>query len=302
MIPFVTSDDAPYGKAEAVSPRIRRVLADNPSKFTYKGTGTYLVGRGRVAVIDPGPDLASHREALQAALVGEEVSHILVTHCHADHSPLAAWLRQETGAPTYAFGPHVDLRPEVVPPTRANEEAVDTGFAPDVALTDGEIIEGEGWTVEAVHTPGHTGNHTCWALREERALFTGDHVMGWSTSVVGPPGGDVASYLDSLRKVLARDDEVLWPTHGPPVRDPQPFVTAYLQHRLDREVQILACLRDGMHDIKAIVALLYAAVRPELHQPAGWAVLGHLVKLVDEGRVVVDGPLGIDASFSLARG
>ena len=171
---------------------------------------------------------------------------------------------------------------------------------PDIAVTDGDVVAGDGWTVEALHTPGHTGNHTCWALREERALFTGDHVMGWSTSVVGPPGGDVGSYLASLRKVLARDDAVLWPTHGPPVRDPQPFVRAYLQHRLDREAQVLGCLTDGIEEIPAMVALLYADVRPELHEPAAWAVLGHLVKLADEGVVVADRPLAIDARFRLA--
>jgi glyoxylase-like metal-dependent hydrolase (beta-lactamase superfamily II) len=299
VIPFVTEYEARYGEAEQVSPLVRRVLAENPSKFTFKGTGTYLVGRERVAVIDPGPDLASHRAALARALRGQEVSHILVTHCHADHSPLTAWLQAETGAPTYAFGPHTDQRPEVPPPARATEEATDLAFAPDVAVSDSDVLEGDGWTVEAVHTPGHTGNHTCWALREESALFSGDHVMGWSTTVVGPPGGDVGSYLASLGKVLARDDRTLWPTHGPPVRDPGPFLAAYLQHRLDREAQVLACLAEGTGDVKAIVARLYVDVRPELHEPAGWAVLGHLVKLVDDGVACADGPVTIDAHFSL---
>lgn len=300
MIPFVSEYDARYGEAEQMSALVRRVLADNPSKFTFKGTGTYVIGRGRVAVIDPGPDLPSHRDALARALHGEEVTHILVTHCHADHSPLAAWLAAETGAPTVAFGPHHSMRPEVPPPARATEESVDTGFAPDLAVVDGEVIQGEGWTIEAVHTPGHTGNHLCWALREEQALFTGDHVMGWSTSVVGPPGGDVAAYLASLRKVLARDDTVLWPTHGPPVLDPRPFVRAYLQHRLDREAQVLGCVNAGVADIPTMVAQLYADVRPELHEPAAWAVLGHLVKLADDGAVVVEGPIGIDARFTVA--
>jgi glyoxylase-like metal-dependent hydrolase (beta-lactamase superfamily II) len=300
VIPFVTEYEARYGEAEAVSPLIRRVLAENPSKFTFKGTGTYLVGHGRVAVIDPGPDLSSHREALERALAGEEVTHILVTHCHADHSPLATWLAAQTGAPTVAFGAHESLHPEIAPPAKATEEAIDTAFVPDMAVTDGDVVESDGWTLEAVHTPGHTGNHTCFALREERALFSGDHVMGWSTSVVGPPGGDVADYLASLRKVRDRHDEVLWPTHGPPVRDPRPFVNAYLEHRLERERQVLACLGEGMEEIPTMVAVLYADVRPELHEPAGWALLGHLVKLVEEGRVVVlDGPLGIDARFAL---
>ena len=303
MIPFVSDDGRPsYGEAEQVSPLIRRVLADNPSKFTYRGTGTYIVGRGRgVAVIDPGPLLDAHREALTRALADDEVSYIVVTHCHADHSPLAAWLAAETGAPTVAFGPHVPMRPEVPPPTKATEEATDTGFMPDLAVTDGDVIGGDGWTLEALHTPGHTGNHTCWALSEEQALFTGDHVMGWSTSVVGPPGGDVGSYLASLRKVLERDDAVLWPTHGPPVREPRPFVEAYLQHRLDREAQVLGCVSEGVSEIPAMVARLYAGVRPELHEPAAWAVLGHLVKLTDDGVVEPDrSPLGIEAQFRLA--
>jgi glyoxylase-like metal-dependent hydrolase (beta-lactamase superfamily II) len=256
-----------------------------------------------VAVIDPGPDLPSHREALQRALDGLTVTHVLVTHCHADHVPLTAWLCEQTGAAAYAFGPHTDLHPEVPPPERATEEAVDLTFTPDVVVTDGDTVAGEGWTIEAVHTPGHTGNHLCFALREERALFSGDHVMGWSTTVVGPPGGDVRAYLASLDKLLARDDEVLWPTHGPPIRAPQPFVAAYRQHRLDREQQILVCLADGIADVPTMVARLYADVRPELHQPAGWAVLGHLVKLVEDGEVAVDGdgPPRIDARFALVR-
>jgi glyoxylase-like metal-dependent hydrolase (beta-lactamase superfamily II) len=238
---------------------------------------------------------------LRRALAGEEVTHILVTHCHADHSPLAAWLAAETGAVTVAAGPHVDLHPEVTPPARATEEAMDTGFTPDVTVTGGDTISGEGWTVDVVRTPGHTGNHTCFALREEEALLTGDHVMGWSTSVVGPPAGDVAAYLASLAVVLGRHDRTLWPTHGPPVRDPVPFVRAYRQHRLDREAQVLACLGDGLATATEIVARLYVDVRPQLHEPARWAVLGHLVKLLDEGRVIVDGPVTVEASFHLRR-
>ncbi len=300
MIPFVTQDEPRYGESEVLSPGIRRVLAENPSKFTYFGTGTYIVGHGEVAVIDPGPDLATHRAALERALGGEHVTHVVVTHCHADHSPLATWLAERTGAPTVAAGVHVDAHPEVAPPAKATEEAVDLGFRPDITITDGDTISGPGWTLEAVRTPGHTANHTCYAFQEQRALFTGDHVMGWSTSVVGPPAGDIASYLASLRKLLARDDLTLWPTHGPPVRDPQPFVTAYLQHRLDREAQILERLGAGRFAIPDIVADLYVDVRPELYEPAGWAVLGHLVKLVEEGRVVVDGRLAIDARYALA--
>jgi glyoxylase-like metal-dependent hydrolase (beta-lactamase superfamily II) len=304
VIPFVPPlDPVHYGVAEQVSPAIRRIIAENPSKYSYRGTGTYIVGRGEVAVIDPGPVLNSHRDALQAELAGEKVVAILVTHCHADHSPLAAWLKEHTGAPTYAFGPHrvVDDpdddpepieeggKPDAHGPKINRREAVDTDFVPDVAAADGFVVAGAGWTFEAVHTPGHTSNHTCFALREERVLFTGDHVMGWSTAVVSPPDGDMRAYCESLRKVIARNDATLWPTHGNPVTDPQPFLRAYLAHRLEREAQVLACVRAGTSDIKAIVKLLYADVREDLHRAAARTVLSHLHKLVADGLVVVGG-------------
>ena len=218
-IPFVPPLEVRYGEAEQVSPLIRRVVAENPSMFTYRGTGTYIIGRGEVAVVDPGPELESHQAALAAALEGERVTHILVTHCHADHSPLARWLAGETGATTFAYGPQGAIDPS---DDVATEEAVDTAFDPDVRLAHGEVVEGAGWTVEAVHTPGHTSNHTAYALAEERALFTGDHVMGWSTTVIAPPDGDMRAYFASLRLLLGRDDAVLWPTHGGPVTDPPP--------------------------------------------------------------------------------
>jgi glyoxylase-like metal-dependent hydrolase (beta-lactamase superfamily II) len=296
-IPFVPPLDVTYGVAEVVSPRIRRVVAENPSKFTFRGTGTYIVGDGEVAVIDPGPALDSHRDALERALEDERVVAILVTHCHADHSPLAAWLQEVSGAPTYAFGPHglVDETDDVV-----TEEAIDLSFAPDVALADGAAIEGPGWTIEAVHTPGHTSNHLCFGLIEERALFTGDHVMGWSTTVIAPPDGDMAAYLASLEKVLSRDDATLWPTHGGPVTEPQPFVAAYLAHRREREAQVRAAVQRGVGEIPAMVNELYADVREELHGAAGRSVLAHLIKLVDEGLVRCDGAPRIDARYSRA--
>ena len=293
-IPFVPPLDVRYAEVEQVSPLIRRVVAENPSKFTYRGTGTYIVGRGRVAVVDPGPELESHRDALSRALKGEEVTHILVTHCHADHSPLAAWLRDETGARTLAFGPHgtVDPTDKVIV-----EEAIDTAFHPDERLAGGAVVVGDGWTIEAVHTPGHTSNHLCYALREERALFSGDHVMGWSTTVIAPPDGDMRDYLASLRLLLDRDDAVYWPTHGGPITDPSPFVRAYLTHRLEREQQVLGCVRRGVGRIPDIVAELYVDVPAELHLAAGRSVLAHLVKLVDDDLVACDGPPSIDSTF-----
>lgn len=274
------------------------MVAENPSKFTYRGTGTYIVGHGRVAVIDPGPALDSHRIALASALAGEEVTHIFVTHCHSDHSPLAAWLRAETGAPTLAFGPHATVEHSPGDDDAVLvEEAIDTAFRPDVRLGHGALVRGDGWTIEAVHTPGHTSNHLCFALHEERALFSGDHVMGWSTTVIAPPDGDMRAYLDSLRLLRERDDAIYWPTHGGPVTDPVPYVDAYLDHRLERERQVLECVRRGVGEIPSIVAELYVDVPEELHKAAGRSVLAHLVKLVADGLVRCDGPPSGRATF-----
>ncbi len=301
-IPFVAAlDDVRYGVAERVSPLIRRVIANNPSKYSYRGTGTYIVGHGDVAVIDPGPALDAHRDALAAALDGERVRAILVTHCHSDHSPLAAWLADESGAPTLAFAPHglVDLEADDDSDVKV-EESIDIAFTPDVRVVDGGVAaRGRGWTLRAVHTPGHTSNHLCFALDEEQALFSGDHVMGWSTTVVSPPDGDMRAYMHSLRKVAGRHDAILWPTHGNPVTDPQPFLEAYLAHRIEREAQVLAQVRAGSASINDIVKVLYAGVREELHKPAGRSVLSHLVKLVDDGLVTVadDVPPSLKASF-----
>jgi glyoxylase-like metal-dependent hydrolase (beta-lactamase superfamily II) len=298
-------DDVVYGRVDQVSPTIRRVIAENPSKFTYFGTGTYIVGHGDVVVIDPGPVLDSHRDALAAALAGERVRAILVTHCHADHSPLSAWLKEETGAPTVAFGPHprptddevaalADLHGDDEGEGEGEghetkvEESTDFDFVPDHTAVDGEVVfEWAGCRLSAVHTPGHTSNHLCYAYPEESALFSGDHVMGWSTTVVSPPDGDMAAYIESLRKVAGRDDGVLWPTHGPPRYDTAAYVSALLEHRLERERQVLEQVRAGVGTIADMVEILYADVRPELHKAARRSVLAHVVKLVADGRVVV---------------
>jgi glyoxylase-like metal-dependent hydrolase (beta-lactamase superfamily II) len=301
-IPFVTLDAPHYGEAVEVSPLVRRVIANNPSKYTYLGTGTYIIGREDVAVIDPGPLLDSHRDALTAALDGARVRAILVTHCHSDHSPLAAWLVEQTGAPTFAFGPHgsaeadSDIGAEIeegVTPA----ETIDTDFVPDVRVGDGEVAAmGDGWTMRGVYTPGHTSNHMCYSLDEENALFTGDHVMGWSTTVVSPPDGDMRDYIDPLHKLIARDDATLWPTHGAPVTSPKPFLQAYLDHRLEREAQVLDAVQSGVSNIDAMVKVLYADVREELHKAAGRSVLSHLIKLINDGAVTVEGT-GPTASY-----
>jgi len=281
-----------------VAPLLRRVIAENPSKFTYRGTGTYLVGEGEVAVVDPGPLLDAHRDALAAALAGEQVTAICVTHCHSDHSPLAAWLRDETGAPTYAFGPHPrpdpedeeELAEEISAGVKV-EETTDYAFEPDVRVGDGEVAAtGPGWTITGVHTPGHTSNHLCFAFPEHGVLFPGDHVMGWSTTVVSPPDGDMAAYIDSLRKVAGRSaDRTYWPTHGPSITEPQRYVDALVEHRLERERQVRDAVASGLAEIPDIVAVLYADVDEKLHKPAGRSVLSHLVKLVDEGSIRVAG-------------
>ena len=279
-------DDAKYGIVEQVSPLIRRVIAENPSKYTYRGTGTYIVGHGNVAVIDPGPVMDSHRDAIQRALTGEQVQAILVTHCHSDHSPLAHWLHQQTGAATYAIGPHRDSVIDESDDGRV--EAIDRDFVPTHPVNDGDVIvDTDEFALTAVSTPGHTSNHMCVALAQERALFSGDHVMGWSTTVISPPDGDMRSYIESLRKVQRRKDDILWPTHGGPVTNPQTYLAQYLQHRLDREAQILQCLADGATTITEMVAILYSDVRVELHKAAGRSVLSHLIKLIGDGRVVV---------------
>jgi len=285
-IPFIREFDAKYESEVRVSPLISRVVADNPGPFTFKGTGVYIVGNKDVAVIDPGPDDASHVDALKRALEGRRVTHILVTHTHSDHSPAAKPLKEWSGARTYAFGPHgsgkLDDGVRV-------EEGGDMQFAPDVRVKDGEIIRGNGFTFECVFTPGHTSNHMCYALKEENALFTGDHVMGWSTTVVTPPDGDMTQYMASVKKLMARSDAVLYPTHGAPVTDPKPFLAAYLEHRLDRERQILACIREGLPTIPQMVARMYADVDKRLHPAASRSVLAHLIQLEQEGRVVNDG-------------
>jgi len=283
-IPFDRNFDVPYGERVQVSPLTARVLAPNPSAFTFKGTGVYIIGARDCMVIDPGPDLPEHVEALKRALDGRRVSHILITHTHSDHSPAAQPLKEWSGAKTYAFGPHGSGRDDSV----KVEEGGDREFMPDVRVKDGDVISGDGFTIECVYTPGHTSNHMCYALREERALFTGDHVMGWSTTVVTPPDGDMAAYMASLRKLRARDDAVLWPTHGGPVRDPAPFLQAYIEHRLEREAQILACIYDDVHTIPEMVARIYADVDKRLHPAASRSVLAHLIQLEGEGRVMVE--------------
>lgn len=277
-------EDWPTGKVEHVRPGVRRLLAANPSPFTYTGTQTYIVGAGEVAVIDPGPDLAEHVDAIVAATSGESIAAILCTHTHRDHSPASRSLAEATGAPIIGCaalaieddGPRADA-------------AFDFDYRPDRVLADGERIAGDGWAMAAVATPGHTSNHLCFALEGEGILFTGDHVMGWSTTVIAPPDGDMTDYMESLDKLLGRPDRVYLPAHGPPIEKTHSHVRALITHRRMREKQILSKLGEGKGLIPDMVAEMYRDIDSRLHPAAGRSVLAHLVDLERRGLVRTEG-------------
>ena len=305
MIPYVRQFDFTYGRRDQVSPLIQRVIADNPGPFTFTGTGTYIVGRdmpgARVAVIDPGPEDEAHLHALLRAVKGRTVSHILVTHTHRDHAPLSRALAEAVGgAPILAAQPHgPTVHASDAIDQAAMDEDDDADFKADVILSDGDRIEGDGWTLEAMATPGHASNHMAFVLREENALFSGDHVMGWSTTVVAPPDGDMTAYMASLERVLARGFSTLWPTHGPAITQVAPFLKAYRHHRLEREAQIMARLAAGDETITEMVPALYAAVDPRLWPAASLSVLAHLIALVDRGLVAATPQPVLEARYRI---
>jgi glyoxylase-like metal-dependent hydrolase (beta-lactamase superfamily II) len=274
------TDSPATGAAVALEPLVTRILAPNPSPYTYTGTETYLVGTTELAVIDPGPDDPDHLEALLAAIGGRPVTAILCTHTHRDHSPLAAPLKAATGAPVIGCAP---LTLEDAGP-RA-DAAFDTGYAPDRVLNDGEQLRGPDWTLTAIATPGHTSNHLCYALEESGALFTGDHIMGWSTTVVAPPDGDMAAYMASLDRLMPRADRIYYPAHGDPVQNPQRFVRGLAGHRKQREGQILRLLRQDIGAIPDMVERMYVGLDPRLVGAAGRSVLAHLIDLQSRGLV-----------------
>jgi glyoxylase-like metal-dependent hydrolase (beta-lactamase superfamily II) len=277
------SDQQP-GVIETLHPLVRRLLAPNPSPFTFTGTQSYVVGQGEVAVIDPGPDLPDHVDALIAALAGERVTAILCTHTHRDHSPAARALKAATGADIVGCAPLTmdDAGPR-------SDAAFDVDYTADRVLAHGAQISGPSWTLEAVATPGHTSNHLCFALPEAGALFSGDHVMGWSTTIVSPPDGDMTAYLASLERLMARNDAIYYPAHGDPIDKPQRLVRGMIGHRRQREGQILRLLGKGTSDVPAMVAAMYAGVDPRLHGAAGRSVLAHLIDLERRGLVVPAG-------------
>lgn len=296
-IPFVREFDFEYGRCDTLSPLIRRVIAPNPGPFTFTGTGVYIIGHGSVAVIDPGPVDPAHIAAIDAALEGETVSHVFVTHHHLDHSPLAHPLAEKHGARVYGFGP------QQIAPAGGEvrlEAGDDVGFQPDVQIEDEEIFHGAGWTLQALHTPGHTSNHVCYALIEENTLFSGDHVMGWSTTIVAPPGGNMGDYMASLDKLIARADRLLLPGHGGPVSEPTKFMRGLRAHRKMRERAILERVIRGDRTIPEMVAAIYRDTDPRLHGAAGLSVLAHLEDLVARGAITADGEARLDAHYAPA--
>lgn len=303
------SDDVPFDKnfdlepdqVREVAPRVRAILTNNPGPFTFKGTMSYIIGRGKVAIVDPGPDDDAHIRALLDAVRAETVTHIFVTHTHRDHSPAVPKVKAATGAKVYAQGPHRLARPLHIGEARRLDASADTEFRPDVALADGDVVGADGWTMEALATPGHTANHMAFALKESDLIFSGDHVMAWSTTIVAPPDGSMSDYMASLEKFAARPEPLYLPGHGTAVRDAPRFVQHLQQHRLGREASILHRLGKGAADIPTLVKAIYIGLEPRLVGAAALSVLAHLEDLVARGLVATDAPPSIAGTYRLAE-
>ncbi|MDO8978313.1 MAG: MBL fold metallo-hydrolase [Afipia sp.] len=298
-IPFNRDFPLAPGVVDEVVPGVRRVLCGNPSAFTFTGTVSYIVGRGKVAIIDPGPINEAHAQALLDAVRGETVTHILVTHTHNDHSPGVARIKAATGATVYAEGQHRASRPAYASETRATESGGDWDFRPDRILEDGDVVEGDGWRLEVVATPGHTANHIAFAWPERKLTFVGDHVMGWSTSIVAPPDGSMVDYMASLERLALRDEQLYFSGHGPEIPDAVRFVKFLIRHRKAREASILHRLAKGEADIPTIVRASYIGIDPRLVGAAGYSVLAHLEDLVARDVVVTDGDPTIEGTYRL---
>jgi glyoxylase-like metal-dependent hydrolase (beta-lactamase superfamily II) len=302
------ADDIRFNKAfdlapdtsEELLPDVRRVMADNGGPFTFKGTVSYIIGKGKVAILDPGPDDPAHIAALLDAVRGETVTHIFVTHTHRDHSPAVPAIKAATGAAVYAEGPHRAARPLHEGEAPRMEASNDTDFRPDVALRDGDVVTGDGFAMEAITTPGHTANHMAFALRGRDLVFSGDHVMGWSTTIVAPPDGAMTDYMDSLAKLGKRSEQLYLPGHGGAIHEAPRFVAGLTLHRKAREASILHRLGKGETDIATIVRAVYIGLDPRLTKAAGYSVLAHMEDLVARGAVKTDGPPSINGVFRLA--
>jgi glyoxylase-like metal-dependent hydrolase (beta-lactamase superfamily II) len=303
------NDDVPFnrdfplapGVVEEVRPGVRRVLCYNPSPFTFTGTVSYIIGQGKVAILDPGPDSEPHAKALLDAVRGETVTHILVTHTHRDHSPNAARIRSATGAAIYAEGPHRASRPRYESEKHNPESGADRDFRPDVEVRHGDTIEGQGWRLEAVATPGHTANHVAFAWPERKISFVGDHVMGWSTSIVAPPDGSMVDYMASLQRLTERDEDLYFSGHGPEIPEGPRYVRFLIRHRQAREASILHRLSKGEADIPTLVRAIYIGIDPRLTTAAGYSVLAHLEDLVARGIVATEGDPVIGGTYRLAK-
>ena len=296
---FKTDFDAAHGEAVTVGPDIQRVTAPNMGPLTFQGTNSYIVGKDSVAVIDPGPEIDSHFQALRSALAGRHVSHILVSHTHKDHSPLARKLADETGALIVAEGAHRSARALHTGEINPLKESSDTAFQPDILAEDGYVIDGDGWSLRVIHTPGHTANHAVFGLENRDIVFSADHVMVWATSIVAPPDGSMSDYMQSLDKMLARDDQLYLPGHGGAVDQPGSFVEALKKHRQMREQAVLERLKQGDRYIGVMVTEIYRDTDPRLHAAAGLSLLAHLEDLVARGVVETDGAPAIDGAYAL---
>ena len=304
-VPFDKSFDLEPDMVKEVAPLVRAVAANNPSPFTFKGTVSYIIGRGKVAILDPGPDDDAHVAALLDAVRGETVTHILVTHTHKDHSPNTARLKAATGATVYAEGPHRASRPRYESEKISTESGADRDFVPDIRVKEGDVITGQGqnggWALEAVATPGHTANHLAFAWTDRKINFVGDHVMGWSTSIVAPPDGSMVDYMASLEKLARRDETTYFSGHGPTILEGPRFVRFLIRHRKAREASILHRLSKGETDIPTMVRAIYIGIDPRLTAAAGYSVLAHLEDLVGRGVVTTDGDPVIGGTYRLAN-
>ncbi len=289
-IDFDTEFSPAYGNAVAIADGVHRLTVNNPSPFTFYGTNSYIVGKSSLAVIDPGPDNEAHFDALMKAIDGRAVSHIFVSHTHRDHSPLARRLKDATGALTVAEGPHRAARPLHEGEINRFSESADTDFLPDISIADGDGIEGDGWRLSAIHTPGHTANHSAFALDGTGIVFSADHVMAWATTIVAPPDGSMADFMASIEKLLARKDRIYFPGHGGPVREPASFLRGLRTHRRMRERAVMERILSGDRLIADMVKAIYVKTDPKLHGAAALSVLAHIEDLLEKGRVATDGP------------
>ena len=294
---FRTEFDPRHGEAVEMVPGLHRVVCENPSPFTFHGTNTYLLGEDKVAIIDPGPADEAHYQALLTAIGKRPVSHIIVTHTHADHSPLARPLAEKTGAQIYAEGPHRPARPLNLGELNPLDASGDKDFQPDHALAHGDTISGDGWALDCIFTPGHTANHMAFAWRDTDYLIPGDHVMAWATSIVAPPDGSMSDYMKSLEILLQQPQQTYFPGHGGRLEKAHNFVRALRSHRRMREQAILNQVREGQETIPDMVAVIYRSTDKKLHGAAGLSVLAHLEDLVAKGKVETEGSVALDGRY-----